>query len=98
MDPLTEEQRQRIAVLYATQEALRLELMPSDLIRLAHWVQSGRDLMLDDSDAVGDDAATWIADLDEPEQPPTPPRVQLDPADYATPRRPRRRSPDTAPE
>lgn len=58
-DPLTDEQRQRLAVLYATQEALRLELMPSDLIRLAHWVQTGHDLMLEDSGEVSDDAATW---------------------------------------
>lgn len=62
-DPLTDEQRQRLAVLYATQEALRLELMATDLIRLTHWVQTGRDLMMEDSTSVSDDAATWNADL-----------------------------------
>lgn len=41
-DPLTAEQRQRLAVLYATQDALRIELNTFDLINCANWVLAGR--------------------------------------------------------
>lgn len=43
--PLTEAQRQRLAVLYDVWRALHIgELDSWDLIRCAHWVFSGQDM------------------------------------------------------
>lgn len=44
IDPLTDDQRQRLAVLYAVRDALCVELDGLDLIRCAHWVASGQDM------------------------------------------------------
>ena len=71
--PLTDEQRQRLAVLYDTWSALHIgELDSWDLIRCAHWVHTGQDMPaahpLRDTfnrraEGFGSDAATWNADL-----------------------------------
>ena len=61
-DPLDAGQRQRLAVLHATQEALRVELDTWDLIRCAHWVTTGRDLPTDTGEHPGPDAARWNPD------------------------------------
>lgn len=69
-DPLTDEQRQRLAVLYDTWSALHIgELDSWDLIRCAHWVHTGQDMpaahpLRDMFDRAGNtpfspDAATW---------------------------------------
>lgn len=59
-DPLTDEQRQRLAVLYATRDALRVELDAFDLVSCAHWVATGRHAPPISEDAeVGPDAARW---------------------------------------
>ena len=62
-DPLTVEQRQRLAVLYATRDALHVELDAFDLVACAHWVATGAQLpplpavAIEDADSP--DAATW---------------------------------------
>lgn len=63
-DPLTEQQRQRLAALYGTQGALHIELDGYDLIRCAHWVATGRELPTDGPESttavhISPDAATW---------------------------------------
>lgn len=59
-DPLTTQQRQRLAVLYATQEALRLELDAFDLVSCAHWVATGRHApAVEDAPGGTPDAARW---------------------------------------
>jgi hypothetical protein len=43
-DALTDEQRQRLAVLAGVQGVLAIELDAMDLVRCVHWVYTGQDL------------------------------------------------------
>lgn len=64
VDPLTAVQRQRLAVLYATRDALLIELDALDLTRCAHWVASGEELptpLKPITEHVSCDAATWTS-------------------------------------
>ena len=65
--PLTDEQRQRLAVLYDVWSALHIgELDSWDLIRCAHWVWRGEDmpttgqLVQGTEEALGPDVAQWF--------------------------------------
>jgi hypothetical protein len=59
-DPLTDDQRQRLAVLYATRDALHVELDAFDLVVCAHWVATGSQLPpLPSVELNGPDEATW---------------------------------------
>lgn len=50
-DPLTGDQPQRLAALYATSRALHVgEIDVWDLIRCAHWVHSGEDMPVAERD------------------------------------------------
>lgn len=61
-DPLTDDQRQRLAVLYATRDSLHVELDAFDLVACSHWVATGAQLPPLPEVSVeqaSPDAATW---------------------------------------
>lgn len=63
-DPLSVDQRQRLAALYATHNALHFgELDVWDLTRAAHWVWNGQEMpgpgQAGDIKSVSPDAAMW---------------------------------------
>lgn len=53
-DPLTTEQRQRLAVLYAVRDALHVELDAFDMVRCAHWVATGQEMPMVETGGAGD--------------------------------------------
>ena len=65
-DPLNDDQRQRLAALYATRDALHVDVDDAfGLIHCAHWVTTGKELPTTGTPIVGTvehfspDAASW---------------------------------------